>query len=104
MNTKQKTYKPIQPIELPGLENKLFANEVSDHIEIIHHEITDAEQIYEVILRLREYGKKHGLAYIIFHPNTCADYYPTVMEMLDRTFRVEYYDHWGVHEFFRLYW
>lgn len=104
INTKQKTYKPIQPIELLGLENKLFANEVSDHVEIIHHEMTDASQIFDAITQLREYSEQHGLEYIIFHPRNCDPYYPVLMEMLDRTFQIEHYDHWGVHEFFRLYW
>ncbi|MCC8356391.1 MAG: hypothetical protein LJU34_00810 [Oscillospiraceae bacterium] len=104
MNTNKKTYKPIRPIELPGLENKLYANEVSDHVEIIHHKMTDASQVFDAITQLQEYGEQHGLEYIIFHPRTCDPYYPALMEMLDRTFRIENYDHLSVHEFYRLYW
>ncbi|MCD8323085.1 MAG: hypothetical protein LUC89_09415 [Oscillospiraceae bacterium] len=104
MNTNKKTYKPIQPIELPGLENKLFANEVGDHIDFQDYEANDAGQIYNVILRLQAYGEQHGLEYIVFHPSTCADYYPTLMEMLYSTFRVEHFYTVGVHEFYKLYW
>lgn len=104
MKNNQKNTRLIEPIELPGLENKLYANKVRNYIEIIHHDLTDAEQVYDAILRLREYGEQHGLEYITFHPRTCDPYYPALMDMLNETFRIEHYQTVGVHEFFRLTW
>ncbi len=104
MNTKQKTYKPIRPIKLPGFENQVDANEVSDHIDFQDCKATNAEQVYEIIMRLREYGIQHGLGYITFHPRTCDPYYPALMEMLNNTFRMENFYHTGVHEFYTITW